>query len=181
MHTIVYIAVILIVLAIFINYNYKRVKSNVDNRYYVVKNTPLAQQSADMLGEINNRLQKLIKNVPDNEVYKRRLDMYQPGKFGENIFGVDTAYTVNKGQLMLVCLDKREDDYVLHHINTLMYVAVHELAHVACVSDGHTPEFKKIFKSLLKYAVDLKLYEYVDYSKVDETYCGMKLTNNILT
>lgn len=178
---IIYIAVVLIILCLFVNYNYKYIKSEIDGRYYVVQNTEFAQQSANLLGEINIRIQKLIKNIPDQEVYKKRLDMYQPSKLGENIFGFDTAYTVNKGQLMLVCLDKREDDYTLHKINTLMYVAVHELAHIGSVSNGHTPEFKSIFKSLLGYAVKFNLYEYVDYAKVDETYCSIKLTNNILT
>lgn len=178
---IIYIAIIIIIICLFVTYNYAYIKSNTDGRWYLVKNTNFSQESADMLGEINNRIQKLIKSVPEQEIYKKRLEMYQPSKLGENIFGFDTAYTVNKGELVLVCLDKRDNDYKLHTINTLMYVAVHELAHIGSVSNGHTQEFKSVFKSLLGHATRLGLYQYIDYSKVDETYCGIKLTNNILT
>lgn len=176
-----YAILLILILVLWFRFKYTFVKSNVDNRTYLVKNTEYFQESADLLGEINIRLQKLITHVSDKEYYKKNLSMYNPSKLSENILEIDTAYTVNKGQIMLFCLDDRKDKYKLHDINTMMYVAVHELAHIGCKSIGHTDEFKAVFKSLLKYAVIHKLYTYIDYSKHKETYCGINLTTNILT
>jgi hypothetical protein len=61
-----------------------------------------------------------------------------------------------------------------------MYVAVHELAHTACPETGHTPLFNKIFKFLLKRAVEIDLYDFEDYASNPIMYCGMELNTNIL-
>ena len=50
-------------------------------------------------------------------------------------------------------------------INTLTYVALHELAHVCSESIGHTPEFWDNFKFLLIEAEKLGYYKPVDYNK----------------
>ena len=68
----------------------------------------------------------------------------------------------------------------LYDINTMMYVAVHELAHVVSESIGHTVEFKLNFADLLKKAIEIGVYEYVDYSKKPIDYCGIPLSVNIL-
>ena len=58
-------------------------------------------------------------------------------------------------------------------MNTLMYVVIHELAHVGCPEYGHTPLFRKIFKFLLKQSVKIGIYTPVNYILNPQNYCGM--------
>jgi hypothetical protein len=99
----------------------------------------------------------------------------------ENVLDIDTSYTLNKGSYVILCLSPRDTETKkVYDINTLMYVAIHELAHIVSTSVGHTPEFIKNFKSLLTYAVQAKIYTVVDYSKNPQEYCGISINKNIL-
>ena len=59
-----------------------------------------------------------------------------------------------------------------------MFVAIHELSHIATESIGHTTEFWKNFKFLLKESVDIKIYKPEDYNKTPREYCGMSIKDN---
>ena len=59
-----------------------------------------------------------------------------------------------------------------------MFVALHELSHIACDEVGHTEKYWQIFKEILEYAVDLGIYEPVDYKKHPVVYCSMEITDN---
>ena len=65
-------------------------------------------------------------------------------------------------------------------MNLLMYVAIHELAHIACPEIGHGALFIKIFQFLAEQAVKQKLYTYKNYSSNPEEYCGMILSSTVL-
>src|SRR5438445_471854 len=56
-----------------------------------------------------------------------------------------TSYSINKGEQIVFCLRSKKDNNHLHDLNLLMYVALHEMAHVACPEIGHTDLFKEIF------------------------------------
>jgi len=182
---ILYISIIVIAVAYYMfqyqNFTYKT--SRVDGMEYMVKNNHLAQESADALGEINTRLVKLIDHVKTRRTppgYLGRLSKYNPYSLNENIWNIDTTYTVNKGQNMTFCLSPRHPETRVYEINILMYVAIHELAHVSSISVGHTPEFLLNFKSLLGYAIEAGLYEYIDYQKSPVEYCGLNITDSVL-
>jgi hypothetical protein len=184
-HIILYICIIIITIVVFLfQYNSNvYVKSSIDGREYKVKNNSLSQQSADALAQINGRLVKLIDVVQKSDnppEYTQRLNKYSPHSLSENIWDIDTTYTTNKGYSMTFCLSTREGDEKIYDINTLMYVAIHELAHVASVSFGHTEEFLLNFKSLLRYAIKAELYAYVDYNTRPVEYCGLNITDSIL-
>ena len=51
-----------------------------------------------------------------------------------------------------------------------MFVAVHELAHIASASIGHTDEFWTNFKFLLEEAEKLNIYKPIDYIKSNMIY-----------
>ena len=90
-----------------------------------------------------------------------------------------TAYSENKGEKLAFCLDtKKNGGGKLIDLNTLMYVAIHELAHIATESVGHTPEFWSNFKFLLNAAKDINVYEPIDYKNNPKEYCGMSITDN---
>ena len=56
------------------------------------------------------------------------------------------SFTLNKKKVFL-CLRKPNGDY--YDLNTLIYVAIHELAHVMVKDIGHTPGFHAKFDELL--------------------------------
>ena len=66
-----------------------------------------------------------------------------------------TSYTINKGEEMHVCLREKDKHTKLHDMNTLMFVVLHELAHVMSDSVGHNKEFKDNFKFILNKAMTL--------------------------
>jgi predicted metal-dependent hydrolase len=61
-----------------------------------------------------------------------------------------------------------------------MYVAIHEMAHVACPEIGHGKLFMKIFKKLAEEAVKINIYRKVNYSDNPVEYCGMILSSSII-
>ena len=101
-------------------------------------------------------------------------------KVRENEGGNDlTSYSVNKGEELSFCLKSKKTGE-LHEINLLMYVALHEMAHIACPEIGHGELFKKIFKFLTEQAIEIGIYKYDDYETKPVEYCGMMLSSNIL-
>ena len=66
-------------------------------------------------------------------------------------------------------------------LNTMMFVAIHELGHLMSKSIGHTTEFWDNMRFLLKKGIKLKVYKHIDYSKFPEDYCGIKITDTPLT
>lgn len=118
------------------------------------------------------RLKKGFKNVKIEETYEKAEDD-------------NTSYTINKGELMSLCLRKNDSKTnnntkrPFHDYNSLCFVVIHEMAHIASVSEGHNTEFIENFKFLLQEAVTMKYYTPVDYSKNPFLYCGkIKVTNN---
>lgn len=160
------------------------VKSHIDGRYYSVKNNKLKQQSADLLATVNKNLLSLInyiQNLPIKPIYFENLKKFNPENIHENVLNFDTTYTLDKGRFIAFCLGPRDSDNLsLYDINTMMYVAIHELAHISSNSIGHTNEFKINFANLLTNAITIGIYNYVDYSVNPIDYCGIKLTKSIL-
>lgn len=115
--------------------------------------------------DIKYGLQKIKENFKPNNIYENS---------PHNFIG-STSYTENK-KLILLCL--RNKDGKLHDINTLMFVALHELAHVMNRSWGHNLEFWKIFKFLLQQAEDINIYYPVNYETQPTVYCGEVIKNN---
>ena len=89
-----------------------------------------------------------------------------------------TAYSENKGEKLAFCLNTKKNGNNLIDLNTLTFVAIHELAHIASESIGHKDEFWRNFKFLLTEAKEINVYNPVDYSQKPIEYCGMKITDN---
>lgn len=153
------------------------VRSSLDGKYYTVKDDGNSQQSADTLAEINRRITLMINNLKNKPGYNRNLDRYSSIK--QNIFEYDTAYTLNKKDTVF-CLTVPGTDEIID-TNTLMYVAIHELAHIASDGVGHGEEFNDNFKFLLREAIDVGVYSFVEYSSSPIDYCGVNISRNVLT
>jgi hypothetical protein len=81
----------------------------------------------------------------------------------------DSAYTENKAVITLCLTDPGTNKH--YDINTIMYVALHELAHVITPegAEEHGTEFKKNFSSLLNKAAMIGVYD--PSRSIPTTYC----------
>jgi predicted metal-dependent hydrolase len=154
-----------------------------DNYHYLVRNLDDKQKAANLLSYANTQglilIEHLIKKYPDDARIIKLQKNYDPNSLSESSTDSEyTSYTVNKGEKVILCL--RNTDNSLIDKNTLMYVYIHELAHIMTKKIGHIDEFWQNFKFILKEAQNLRIYEYEDYSKNNKPYCGIKITNNIL-
>ena len=162
----------------------KCIISNVDGETYCVRERAKIQQAADILASVNNNMKSVVdycvEKYPADPNIIRLKNGYNPKKITETLpTSKFTAYSENKGEKLAFCLDKRKNGAgELIDINTLTFVALHELAHVATKSIGHTPEFWQNFKFLLIQAEKINVYKPIDYKNDSEEYCGMKITDN---
>ena len=79
---------------------------------------------------------------------------------------------------MAFCLSTKKGGDTLIDLNTLTFVAIHELAHICTKSVGHTDEFWKNFKFLLIQAEKIDIYNPIDYEKNPKQYCSMSINHN---
>jgi|TARA_B110000114_G_scaffold59656_1_gene63331 predicted metal-dependent hydrolase len=164
--------------------NLKCIISEVDGKRYCVRERSKLTLAADLLATINLKMNELVKYVgekyPDRENVKRLVKGYNPKKISETLPTSEyTAYSENKGEKIAFCLntEKKKGSRMIDE-NTLMFVALHELSHVATKSIGHTEEFWNNFKFLLKEADKIKIYKPEDYKKNSKRYCGTSIVDN---
>ena len=166
------------------SFNLRCIISDVNGNKYCVRDRSKLELAADRLATINNKMNELVAHVgkkyPDQENVKRLVSGYNPKKIYETLPTSEyTAYSENKGEKLAFCLDTEKNSKGrLIDINTLMYVALHELSHVATKSIGHTSEFWDNFKFLISEAKAIGVYNPVDYKKEPARYCGMNITDN---
>jgi hypothetical protein len=194
------IAIVIVYLIVFGNHD-AYIKSNIDNRYYIIRRGSQSDdflvESANILALVNKDIEKLIQHLqekyPDYKdlthsqhfYIKFLVDNYSYKILSEgNIDKRYTTYTIDKQEIK-VCLRTRDSYDKPYDINLLMYVILHELAHL-CNYDhnskpiiGHGIEFLKIFKFLIDEAIEIRVYKYVDYQKKPVNYCNLELNSQI--
>jgi hypothetical protein len=60
----------------------------------------------------------------------------------------------------------------------MMFVVLHEIAHIITKSVGHTEEFWNNFKWILEESVNIGIYESQDFNNKPVEYCGIEITDN---
>jgi hypothetical protein len=107
-----------------------------------------AQQAADTLATLNLRVIELIRHLRGRyaggaagaryparrRAVQRLLARYNPDNLAENSPkdpGGDTAYSLDKGAIVAICLRNRGGGATLHDLDVLTFVTYHELAHIA--------------------------------------------------
>lgn len=162
----------------------KCIVSDVDGNKYCVREREKLQPAADLLASVTEKCKKLVNYVgekyPDQDNVKRLVKGYNPKKVVETLpTSTYTAYSENKGEKLAFCLNKKkEDNDNLIDEHTLMFVAIHELSHVATKSIGHKQEFWDNFKFLLENAKEAGIHNPVNYQKEPREYCGMNINDN---
>ncbi len=169
------------------HYNLKCIISDVDGERYCVRERSKLKLAADLLAQTTDKCKKLVLYVgdkyPDDENVLRLVEKFNPKVISETLPTSEyTAYSENKGEKVAFCLNKKKDgsDDTLIDLNTLTFVAIHELSHVMTEQEGHTLVFWQNFKFLLENAVDAGLYNPVDYKKKPKEYCSMMITDSPL-
>ena len=120
------------------------------------------------------------KDELKSEEIKRLKKSFNSENITENIPGsIYVAYSVNKGDELSICIREKESENFID-MNTIIFVSIHELAHIMSVSTGHTKEFWDNMKYLLKEASKVGIYQIVDYSSDPIEYCGMIINSTPL-
>lgn len=161
------------------------VKSNVDGNSYHVRDMPDKQAAADLLARVRLRMKKLYLHLessyPDKPQVQQLLQNFRPDaeRLLESTPDEEhTSFSVNKGQKVHLCLRQRQGaNENLVDENIMIFVALHEMAHMITKSIGHEPEFWNNFGWLLREAEKTGVYQYQDFKAQPVSYCGVQITD----
>lgn len=198
--------ILLILILILIYYIYKnyvlrddfsiddniQLKSSIDGNYYYVQGDhENIDDAADTFAIINDRVTKIINYIYDNyrnstneierQIAKRLMDRYGSENLRESSplnSDNDTSFTINKGDIIAICIRSPLEHNEILSINTIMFVVLHEISHIAATSYDHPDEFWEIFKWVLMKSKEAGLFISPDYGKNSVAYCGMNINYN---
>lgn len=137
LETTIFVVCSVLLIGIVCNKSYKLRNRHPQLETIIYKVQPIFEQSKTFCGNLT----MLNHRNPLHEI-----DVYPSTK----------SFTVNKNVVYL-CLENTHG--VPFDTNTLIYVFIHELAHVLCDEIGHTEKYKAIFNQLIKEATDLHIYD----------------------
>lgn len=178
----------LIILFAFLLYQYRyysnieTIVSTIDNRDYNVQIKEDAQEAANLIAQVRQKLITLVDHMyrtyPSNPKVIKLKNNFNPDVLKE---GIDdpkyTTYTVNKGEEIVLCLRTNGQ---LVDINVLTFVCIHELSHIGNETIGHDQPFWDFFRELLLEAINIGVYINYDYKAQNVQYCGMTITDSPL-
>lgn len=128
-----------------------------------------SSSSSTPVAVIDKYLEDSMYNKFDDqklEDLKQKLSIAIPEIRKVSLSGSNKSFTINKEHIFICTKDEKGQYY---SDNMLVYVLLHELAHVQCDEIGHTAKFTRIFKELLDRAENAGLYN----SKIEpiKNYC----------
>jgi hypothetical protein len=161
----------------------KCIISSVDGNRYCVRERDKLEMAADLLAQVTKKCKTLVEYMhqkfPDDERVQRLVKGFNPKRICETLPTSElTAYSENKGEKIAFCLNTTKNGNQLIDLNTLTFIAIHELSHITTKSIGHKQEFWQNFKFLLENAKAIRIYDPEDYKKKPREYCGMTITDN---
>jgi hypothetical protein len=164
-------------------YNLKCIIATKDGNEYCVRERKRVNAAANLLAKVTENCKRVVvymnEKYPSDPRVIRLVKGFNPKRINETLpTSKFTAYSENKGEKLAFCLNKTKDGDALIDINTLTFVALHELSHIMTVTIGHKQEFWQNFKFLLENAKSAQIYDPVNYKKNPTDYCGMKINDN---
>ena len=158
-------------------------RSNINMMYNKYVKSQYEKTISSPSDKNNSTYQKLVsdkkKKLTDD--LNRLVNNFNPNKISETTPDAKyTSYSVNKGEKIVMCIrNKKTVNQDIINLNTLMFVALHETAHLMTKSVGHHPEFWDNFRILINIAIDSKVgvYKEVDFNLYPEPYCGMTINS----
>jgi hypothetical protein len=166
------------------------VRAEFDGQIYMVQELPDKSKAVDLLIKLKSNLALIAQKSLDrakkennkeyidytqiivdklNSVFIREVEKDSPY----------TSYSVNKGEELVFCL-RNKSTAEFYDYNKILYVAVHEIAHIGCPEVGHTKLFFELNRFILETAQENNMYEFVDYNNIPEEYCGIQIYTNVL-
>ena len=160
-------------------------KSTIDNKIYRVRDLPDKQEAANLLAKVRIKMSNLMTHLEtkyqDKPQIQRLVRNFRanPERLLESTPDADhTSYSVNKGEKVHLCLRQREGgNEQLVNDNVMMFVALHEMAHMITATIGHGPDFWNNFGFLLKEAEQQGIYKHQDFKSHPVAYCGVSITD----
>lgn len=165
-------------------YDLKCIIASSDGNRYCVREREKMELAANLLADVTQRMKDdvvdyLKKNKSDDPRTKRLAEGFNPQRISETLPTSElTAYSENKGEKIAFCLNNTKNGSKLIDINTLTFVALHELSHIATESVGHKQDFWQNFKWVLENAKESGIYSPIDYKRYPQEYCGMTINDN---
>lgn len=172
------------------------VRSAVDGLHYRVHLVHAdSTRAADTMAEMNRRAIELMRylrakylrggrNGQRARATRQLLQLYNPDNLAENSPRDpegDTSYTIDKGAVLALCLrEKDQGAHDFHDLDTLTFVMLHELTHIAIEDQDHPKRFWQAFKFILEDAQDAGVLAPTNYGRFPEEYCGIKIDYNPL-
>ena len=152
------------------------VKSTIDQQDYCVQPSEYSQEAANTLATLKKATLKLIECTKryDPEFADLVARKYVNVSLSEPYYSKETtSYTVSKKDIYMCINTDPEAQDIPYELNTLMYVYLHELAHVISSSEGHTEEWSHLFRKLLDYSEQCGIYRRVSFKQNPVSYCGL--------
>ena len=164
-------------------YNLKCIIASEDGNRYCVREREKLELAANLLAQVTQKMKDTVaylkEKQPEDPRTIRLVEGFDPKTISETLPTSElTAFSENKGEKIAFCLNTTKEGNKLIDINTLTFVALHELSHVATKSIGHNQEFWQNFKWILQNAKESGIYNPIDYKKNPQEYCGMKINDN---
>ena len=164
-------------------FNLKCIIASKDGNTYCVREREKLELAANLLAEVTQKMKDMVAYMkqthPEDPRTIRLVEGFNPKKINETLPTSElTAYSENKGEKLAFCLNTTKEGNKLIDLNTLTFVALHELSHIMTESVGHKQDFWQNFKFLLENAKSAGIYDPVDYKKKPKEYCGMKINDN---
>jgi hypothetical protein len=142
---------------------------------------PRTPEEQTRLNELIRRGDLLVKYVEDKkypspDVARRLVHNWKTLRSNDRIGltpgSTDTpGFVVNKTSALQLCLTKDPAGNDIDDLNMASFVLVHEISHLGAIEYEHGEEFMRVFRPLLRAAIDLKIWNYVDYKKTPQEYC----------
>lgn len=174
----------LILVLFYFKRSYNSNRGLIKQNNEIIADAPNKEESIRLLNEIRYRSEKLINYCintdPTNPNVQLLQQRFNPHNIQEtSIHDSSTSYTIDKGEEVHLCL--RDKKNLQHHdINILMFVSIHELAHIMSSSYGHNNEFDSNFKFLLQKAVECGVYSPENYNEQSKEFCGLTVSSSPL-
>jgi hypothetical protein len=162
------------------------VKSSVDGRIYRVRDMADKKEAADLMARVRIKIDRLYVYLKDKFKDKPQVKQLvnnfvpDPSRFEESTPAAEhTSYSVNKGEKVHLCLRQRDGTQEsLVQENVMVFVSLHEVAHIITPTIGHGPDFWNNFAWILKQAEEIGIYKYQDFKAHPVSYCGISITDS---
>lgn len=158
--------------------------SDVDGDKYCVRERKHVSAAVDLLARVMTRVEDFVRGLqrkyPDDPDVRRLGENFDKHRVSEILpTSVFEAVTTNKGEQVEFCLlSSKRDVNTLIDEHTLTFVALHEVTHIMCPEEFHTPLFWRQFRFLLQEARVAGVHEPRDYSRDPVRYCDRPIQDS---